>query len=53
MPTGYTPQSSIDRRKTLMNQLRQTPMNDTGKKTDWGRGRSSHAETVPSRSNGP
>ena len=38
MPTGYTPQSSIDRRKTLMNQLRQTPMNDTGKKTDWGRG---------------
>jgi len=38
MPTGYTPQSSIDRRKALMNQLRQTPMNDTGKKTDWGRG---------------
>ena len=38
MPTGYTPQSSLDRRKALMNQLRQTPMNDTGKKTDWGRG---------------
>ena len=32
-----TPQE-MKRREALVNQLRGTPMNDTGKKTDWGRG---------------
>ena len=34
----YTPQKNLNRRQALMSALQNTPMNDTGKRTDVGRG---------------